>query len=196
VMPKLRPNKAAALLLVLWCLVTAPLHSQTHVVSPPVELLWPLPDDAGRIVRTVGPGIDPETGLVTIGHELELSVLVGTPVSCLLPGKVVVAAWDVAGGSLGYVIAVDHSGDVITVVSRLQYIDVSEGDKIDVGDRIGAAGASDDLEGGLVRLQAWVGGSLVDPIPLLYNHMPARVREQYDADAVVWQRRIQEWMPE
>ncbi|NBE56877.1 M23 family metallopeptidase [Streptomyces boluensis] len=105
------------------------------------------------------------------GHTgQDFAVPVGTRVEAALEGTVVSAGW---GDSFGYEIVVKHGADGYTHYAHLSQIDVSEGESVGTGDRIGASGATGNVTGPHLHFEVRTSpeyGSAVDPVDWLREH--------------------------
>ncbi|MDG4865075.1 LysM peptidoglycan-binding domain-containing M23 family metallopeptidase [Streptomyces sp. T-3] len=105
------------------------------------------------------------------GHTgQDYAVPVGTTVKSALHGTVVSAGWD---DSFGYEIVVKHADGEYTHYAHLSQIDVSKGEAVGTGDRIGRSGASGNVTGPHLHFEVRTTpeyGSAVDPVDWLRDH--------------------------
>jgi murein DD-endopeptidase MepM/ murein hydrolase activator NlpD len=82
-------------------------------------------------------------------------------VKSVLDGTVIIAAWTL---QTGYVIAVQHQSDIISVYKHNSVLLKKEGDFIKAGDPIAIVGESGELQTGPhVHFELWYGGKPVNP---------------------------------
>ncbi|MFC7309190.1 M23 family metallopeptidase [Streptomyces monticola] len=105
------------------------------------------------------------------GHTgQDFAVPVGTTVKAALEGTVVSAGWD---DSFGYEIVVKHADGEYTHYAHLSQIDVSDGESVGTGDRLGASGATGNVTGPHLHFEVRTTpeyGSAVDPADWLRGH--------------------------
>lgn len=104
-------------------------------------------------------------------HEgVDVSAPEGTPVRAMKSGRV-----DHAGswGAYGLSVMISHGPNVRTLYAHLSRIDVSEGERVDGGEQIGAVGQTGNATGPHLHFEVWRWGRPEDPVPLL-GGFPAR----------------------
>jgi murein DD-endopeptidase MepM/ murein hydrolase activator NlpD len=110
--------------------------------------------------------VSPITGL---GGELhsgqDFSAPCGTDVLAAAPGRVTFAGWHSYGG--GNRVVVDHGNGLETSYNHLSRIDVSPGQGIGRGIRVGQSGSTGASTGCHLHFEVMVGGRPVDPLPWL-----------------------------
>ena len=108
-------------------------------------------------LRTLGTRID-------MHHGVDLGVSEGTAVHAMSSGTV-----SLAGPLSGYGLAVmiDHGGGWITLYGHLQRVDVSVGDRLRTGTRIGLSGNTGLSTGPHLHFEVRRFGRSRDPVPLL-----------------------------
>jgi hypothetical protein len=111
-----------------------------HLAS--VDPVWPLSRsdsaDADSISYPYGPRY---IGRYNFHGGIDLPAPIGTPVHSVLPGRVVlVSKWDGTSRGPGNAVLVAHSEDRSTSYLHLDRIEVSEGDSLEVGERLGTVG--------------------------------------------------------
>lgn len=93
----------------------------------------------------------------------------GQPVYAVGSGKVTTSSF--ADGSYGYYVVIDHGGGDETWYAHLAAPStLSVGDQVAAGDRVGVEGATGNVTGVHLHLEARVDGSPVDPIQFLADH--------------------------
>jgi murein DD-endopeptidase MepM/ murein hydrolase activator NlpD len=80
------------------------------------------------------------------------------------PGRVSFAGWK---GGYGRVIEVDHGAGVVTRYAHLSGIDVTVGQEVDRGDRIGRMGSTGRSTSTHLHYEVRINGRAVNPRPLL-----------------------------
>ena len=64
-------------------------------------------------------------------------------------------------------IAIDHGDGITSIYGHLGSIGVREGEVVEAGDRIGAAGATGLTEHPALHFAVWMNGSFIDPTILI-----------------------------
>lgn len=110
---------------------------------PGAELVWPLAltdeADADSVSFPFGPRALPSRYDFHAG--IDLPATPGTAVYAVLPGRVVlVSHWDGSSTGPGNAVLVAHSQDRSTSYLHLRNIEVSEGDSLELGERLGTVG--------------------------------------------------------
>ncbi|WP_432735964.1 M23 family metallopeptidase [Maridesulfovibrio sp. FT414] len=95
---------------------------------------------------------------------LDFRAGLGTPVSSVAPGKIVMTGHDFYYG--GNCVYVDHGNGVVSSYQHLSKILVKEGEQVQRGDRIGLAGSSGRTTGAHLHLSVYANGVNIDPAPL------------------------------
>jgi murein DD-endopeptidase MepM/ murein hydrolase activator NlpD len=122
----------------------------------PIALAWPVLAPAGD---TFGPrGSHFHAGI-------DLLAGAGTPVGAAAPGRVAYAG-RIAGG-WGKLVVVAHARRTRTLYAHLAEINVSVGERVRTGSRIGTVGATGNASGPHLHFEVRVRGAAVDPIPAL-----------------------------
>jgi murein DD-endopeptidase MepM/ murein hydrolase activator NlpD len=93
----------------------------------------------------------------------------GTPVVAAAAGRVALA--DLLN-IRGYSVVLDHGWGVFTVYSHLSELRVAVGDTVEVGQIIGAAGATGRITGPHLHWEVWVNGVAVNPLQWLGESFP------------------------
>lgn len=108
-------------------------------------------------LRTLGSRID-------MHHGVDLGVANGTPVHAMTAGVVTVA-----GPKTGYGLAVmiDHGGGWVTLYGHLERVDVTVGDRVGAGRRVGLSGNTGVSTGPHLHFEVRRFGRSRDPVPLL-----------------------------
>lgn len=109
----------------------------------------------------------PVKGVISEGFELnvhpyiDVTAPAGSMVSAVLDGTIVHTSWDVEEG---YLIVIQHSGDIISLYKHCRNILVKRGDVIKAGTPIGVVSQSESLtKGDHLHFELWYEGAAVDP---------------------------------
>lgn len=121
-----------------------------------------LPVD-GRTSSPFGMRTHPITGVRKLHDGTDIAAGCGTPVTAPWPGRVVGAALHSA---YGYRVIVEHGG-LRTAYAHMRKLEVSVGDSLDAGARLGSVGSTGLSTGCHLHWMAWKNGALVDPLTLL-----------------------------
>lgn len=175
------------LIMVLLAAGTAVLRAEPVIVSG-VELQWLLPEDSGRVVHTTGPAV---YRAIEFHDSLKLAALIGTPVYCPLGGQVV--ATGIGSEGLGEIV-ISHEPGVFTVYRGLMDIYPVSGDPVETGEMLGRIGVDADSDTGALYFQLWIESQLVDPLPALWDNMPAAVRDRAARDTGIMRSRVEDFL--
>jgi murein DD-endopeptidase MepM/ murein hydrolase activator NlpD len=99
-----------------------------------------------------------------IHHGVDIRVPTGTAVRAMAPGRVTFA------GSMrgyGWVVMIEHGGDVVTVYAHLSEVQAREGQAVQARDVIGLSGASGNASTPHLHFEIIRGGTAEDPVVLL-----------------------------
>lgn len=89
---------------------------------------------------------------------------VGTLIRSTGTGKVIKAGWN---GGYGRMVEIEHENGLSTRYAHLSKISVSEGDKVDTGDVVGAAGSTGRSTGPHLHYEVRREGKAIDPLRFL-----------------------------
>lgn len=118
---------------------------------PPVEEYRPAGFGARRIIN----------GLPRLPHAgVDVSLPEGTPVRAIANGTVALAAEQFFGGKS---VVLDHGGGLFSIYYHLSESTVSEGRRVDRGDRIGAVGKTGRATGPHLHFGIRAAGGRIDP---------------------------------
>ncbi len=121
----------------------------------PLRLAWPL---AGPVADGFGPrGMRFHAGI-------DIPAATGVPVAAAGSG---VVTWAGAAGDWGNLVVVSHGSGVSTYSAHLSRIDVTFGQRVRQGQRIGLVGATGHADGPHLHFEVRVGGASVDPLTAL-----------------------------
>ena len=131
-------------------------------------LHWPV---HGPVTSPFGMRVHPVTGVYKLHTGTDLGVPCGTPIAAALPGVVIEAGWNSA---YGWRTVVSHGavGGVLltTTYNHQSQLEVSVGDRVDVGQVIGEVGTTGFSTGCHLHFELYVNSALVDPEPWLPLH--------------------------
>ena len=151
-------------------LVTRELPPGTNL--SPLTLSWPMVH--ARITQPFGPSdvlLEPPLGPFAHFHTgVDMAAALGTPVMAAADGVVVAVAHTNVG--YGYYVMIAHGGGVITLYAHLMETDVSVGDRVSRGQRIGLEGSTGLSTGPHLHFEVRINDGVVDPVLYL---VPAAV---------------------
>jgi septal ring factor EnvC (AmiA/AmiB activator) len=127
-----------------------PFATLRGALAPPVEA--PLVARFGRV--------QDEFGTETVRKGVEFGAARGDPVRAVADGIVRFAGWF---RGYGKIVILDHGDRYFTVLGHLDEIDVSVGDAVRRGDRIGSAGDTGSLAGPRLYFEIRRGAQALDP---------------------------------
>ncbi len=139
---------------------------------------WGRPDDDGlsptfgvdgRLTSGFGPRKDPIHGQPRMHKGLDLAAPMGTPIHVVRPGTVTFAG---PSGGHGNFIIVDHGGGVVTRYAHCSTIGVTEGQRVDQNDVIGAVGSTGHSTGPHLHFEVYLNGAAVDPLQFRWSDHP------------------------
>ncbi|MBR6346446.1 MAG: M23 family metallopeptidase [Bacteroidales bacterium] len=113
------------------------------------------------------PFFTPIKGVVSQGFDkshpyIDVTAPEGSAVMSVLEGTVIFALWD---DDEGYAVAVQHSGDLVSVYRHNQKLLKRPGDKVGAGTPIAILGSSESLTvGDHLHFELWYRGTAVDPL--------------------------------
>ena len=114
----------------------------------------------GPVTSSFGPRVHPVTGAQRLHAGLDIGAASGVPVVAAAPGTVSFAG-DVGG--YGRTVMVDHGGGVTTLYGHQSSLDVSTGDRVSAGARLGRVGATGVATGPHLHFEVRVNGVPQDP---------------------------------
>jgi peptidoglycan hydrolase-like protein with peptidoglycan-binding domain len=118
----------------------------------PIALGWPL---RGPISSGFGPrGLRFHAGL-------DIAADTGTPVGASRSGRVIFAGWS---DGFGQLVEIAHHQGVVSLYGHLSRIEVSPGERVSQGQRIGLVGMTGDATGPHLHFEVRVRGASVDPL--------------------------------
>lgn len=111
-------------------------------------LPWPVKQ--GKLLNKFGENLHPVLKTISQNTGIDISVPAGTDVHSVAEGEVATIWWLPSFGNL---VIVNHNNGYRTVYAHLSEIEVSEGQKVSEGTRIGKSG--DTINGPLVHFEVW-----------------------------------------
>ena len=121
----------------------------------PIRLAWPLRASVGSPFGSRGSRFH-------AGIDLEAAA--GTPVGAAAGGLI---AWSGPADGFGDLVIVAHGNGVRTFYAHLSRIDVSLGQRLSTGARIGLVGATGEATGPHLHFEVRVRGAAIDPLTAL-----------------------------
>lgn len=97
-------------------------------------------------------------------NGIDIGAPMGDPIHAAMDGKVICAEWE---NGYGKVIKIDHGVGVQTVYGHCSVIDVSKGQEVKRGEKIGEVGSTGNSTGPHVHFEVRVDGTPEDPIKYL-----------------------------
>jgi murein DD-endopeptidase MepM/ murein hydrolase activator NlpD len=125
---------------------------------------WPVASGLGRVTMEFGPNVHPVTHQWYLHKGFDIAGTPGVPVVASANGKVVELGVD---PGYGLYLWVRHKYGFRTRYSHLQSIDVSEGEEVFQGQRLGRLGNTGISTGPHLDFQIWLGTDVVDPSAFL-----------------------------
>ncbi|MGH1564913.1 peptidoglycan DD-metalloendopeptidase family protein [Mumia sp. DW29H23] len=133
----------------------APVLGGPGSLAPPVD---------GPVSSPFGMRVHPVTGQLGLHDGTDFAVPCGTPVRSAADGRVVGVDYDPVYGNR---VVVDHGGGLTTRYNHLTRADVATGDRVGVGDVVGAVGSTGLSTGCHLHFMVLDGDRPVDPMGLL-----------------------------
>ncbi len=123
--------------------------------------LWPT---SGPITSYYGWREDPVYGGGQFHKGIDIGAPSGQSVAAVGSGRVVMAA---SYGGYGLTVMIDHQNGLVTRYSHLSRIDVSEGQRVSSGQRVGAVGSTGKSTGPHLDFGVNIGGQTANPLDYL-----------------------------
>jgi murein DD-endopeptidase MepM/ murein hydrolase activator NlpD len=121
----------------------------------PIRLGWPL---RGSVASPFGPRGN------RFHEGVDLNAPEGAAVGASRAGRVVFAGWNDGFGNL---VTIAHHQGVVTMYAHLSRIDVSVGERVSEGTRVGLVGHTGKATGPHLHFEVRLRGASVDPLPAL-----------------------------
>lgn len=126
-------------------------------LAPPVAVEY-------RETSGFGPRVDPFTGRPAFHAGLDMAAFERAPVVATSPGTVSFAG---VKNGYGYVVEIDHGHGFKTRYGHLRDIQVSRGEHVAIGQRIGSMGSTGRSTGTHLHYEVWFRGRVYDPVNFL-----------------------------
>lgn len=149
--------------------IAAVIDAQKEILGD-IPNLWPVIDGRGRVTMEFGPNRHPINDQWYIHKGFDIADAVGVPIVAAANGKVTEVGVDPTG--YGAYVWIDHKYGFKTRYSHLQRINVSEGQDVYQGERIGTLGNTGLSTGPHLDFQIWLGTDVVDPAAFLKISTP------------------------
>jgi murein DD-endopeptidase MepM/ murein hydrolase activator NlpD len=134
-----------------------------HAVADSTPLAVPVASEY-RQTSGYGPRVDPFTGRTAYHGGLDMAAFERAPVVATSPGTVGFAG---VKSGYGYVVEIDHGHGFKTRYAHLRDIQVSRGERVAIGQRIGSMGSTGRSTGTHLHYEVWFRGRAVDPVNFL-----------------------------
>jgi murein DD-endopeptidase MepM/ murein hydrolase activator NlpD len=129
---------------------------RTPLPRSPLKLLAPVPGPVGDLF---GPRDD------RFHAGIDIPAPAGAFVSAAASGVVVYAGWK--DGGFGNTVEIDHGGGLHSLYFHLQRVDVSLGEAVSAGERVGLVGSTGESTGPHLHFELHLWGAAVDPLTAL-----------------------------
>ena len=123
------------------------------------QFVWPAPGYT-RISDDYGMRIHPTLGVEMMHNGVDMAAPSGSPILAAADGTVIAASYS---GSMGNYIMIDHGSDIITVYMHASSLNVSVGQEVSAGDRIGSVGSTGRSTGPHLHFGVRKNGAYVNP---------------------------------
>jgi murein DD-endopeptidase MepM/ murein hydrolase activator NlpD len=134
-----------------------------HAIADATPLAVPVASEY-RQTSGYGPRVDPFTGRGAFHGGLDMAAFERAPVVATSPGTVAFAG---VKSGYGYVVEIDHGHGFKTRYGHLRDIQVSRGERVAIGQRIGSMGSTGRSTGTHLHYEVWFRGRAVDPVNFL-----------------------------
>lgn len=123
-----------------------------------------LPVRASSISSGFGTRLHPLLGGYRFHAGIDLVAPAGTQILATSPGLVAEAGWC---GGYGFCVTVDHGDGYHTLYGHLSRVDVTPGERVSSGQRLGLVGSTGQSTGPHLHYEVRINGHPVDPQPYL-----------------------------
>ncbi|MDA8097821.1 MAG: M23 family metallopeptidase [Desulforudis sp.] len=151
--------------------LTGPPHRDATEVLGPVNQDQNVSEDedlplpvSGRVVKEFGWVVDPLDNLERFHPGIGIEAAEGSPVRAVMPGTVKMVGTD---RTYGKYVLIDHGGEVYTLYANLGGLLVEKGDRVSVGQVLGAVGTEGCLAASGLHFELREKGQLIDPLTRL-----------------------------
>ncbi len=140
------------------------LETQRRFLSD-IPNAWPLMGGRGIVMMEWGPNIHPFTGQWYMHDGIDIADMTGAPVAASANGKVS----EIGSDPLGYgnYIWIRHKYGFRTRYAHLNTVEVTEGEDVFQGQRIGTVGDTGMATGPHLHFELWLGTDVLDPAHFL-----------------------------
>lgn len=119
------------------------------------------PAPGRSISSTFGVRQDPILGMPALHSGMDFRAPTGFPITATAAGVVTKAGWN---GGYGRMVEIDHGNGLSTRFAHMSRIEVSEGQKVKLGDVVGLVGSSGRSTGPHLHYEVRRNGDAVDPL--------------------------------
>ena len=130
------------------------------------DLIWPLPS-SNLVTSQYGNRSQPTAGASTNHKGLDINASAGDTVVSAAGGTVIAAG---VQGGYGNCVIVDHGNGTQTVYAHLDSINVSKGQSVDQGQKLGGAGMTGTATGNHLHYEVRQNGVQTDPAQFYDNY--------------------------
>ena len=123
------------------------------------QFVWPAPKYT-RISDDYGMRTHPTLGVQLMHNGIDMAAPNGSPILAAADGTVIAASYS---GTMGNYIMIDHGSDLISIYMHASGLNVSAGDEVSAGDRIGSVGSTGRSTGPHLHFGVRKNGSYVNP---------------------------------
>ncbi|MBO5552240.1 MAG: peptidoglycan DD-metalloendopeptidase family protein [Lachnospiraceae bacterium] len=123
------------------------------------QFVWPAPGYT-RISDDYGMRTHPTLGVQMMHNGVDMAAPSGSPILAAADGTVIAASYS---SSMGNYIMIDHGSDIITVYMHASGLNVSAGQEVSAGDRIGSVGSTGRSTGPHLHFGVRKSGAYVNP---------------------------------
>ena len=123
------------------------------------QFVWPAPGYT-RISDDYGMRTHPTLGVKMMHNGIDMAAPSGSPILAAADGSVIAASYS---ASMGNYIMIDHGSDIITVYMHASSLNVSAGQEVSAGDRIGSVCSTGRSTGPHLHFGVRKSGAYVNP---------------------------------
>jgi murein DD-endopeptidase MepM/ murein hydrolase activator NlpD len=123
------------------------------------QFVWPAPKYT-RISDDFGMRIHPTLGVQMMHNGVDMAAPSGSPILAAADGQVIAASYS---SSMGNYAMIDHGSDLISIYMHASAINVSVGQEVSAGDRIGSVGSTGRSTGPHLHFGVRKDGAYVNP---------------------------------
>ena len=123
------------------------------------QFVWPAPNYT-RISDDYGMRQHPTLGVQMMHNGVDMAAPSGSPILAVADGQVIAASYS---STMGNYIMIDHGSDLITIYMHASGLNVSVGQEVSAGDRIGSVGSTGRSTGPHLHFGVRKNGSYVNP---------------------------------